>query len=51
MLRRALVRALARTADIDFVRLHHAITDHGLDAAYREIWGEAFPGEPPPGVD
>jgi hypothetical protein len=38
-------------ADIDFVRLHHAITGHGLDAAYREIWGEAFPGEPPPGVD
>lgn len=34
--------------DIDFERLHSALVGHGLIAAYREIWCEAFPDEPPP---
>lgn len=34
--------------DIDFDRLHRTLVDHGLIAAYREIWSEAFPAETPP---
>jgi hypothetical protein len=37
--------------DIDFQRLHRAISDHGLAGTYREIWAEAFPDEPPPEID
>lgn len=35
-------------ADIDFDRLGREIAAHGLDAAYRTIWHDAFPGEPFP---
>lgn len=37
--------------DIDFQRLHRVVAGHGLAAAYREIWSEAFPDEPPPAMD
>ena len=35
-------------ADLDFQRLHRAVADHGLTAAYRTVWSEAFPDETPP---
>lgn len=38
-------------SDIDFERLGREITAHGLDADYRTIWHDAFPGEPFPAGD
>lgn len=35
-------------ADLDFQRLHRAVADHGLSAAYRTVWREAFPDDAPP---
>lgn len=34
--------------EIDFGRLHREIVRHDLAPAYREIWADAFPGEPLP---
>lgn len=36
--------------EIDFSRLHRAIERQGLSSDYKEIWREAFPEEPPPGI-
>ncbi len=35
--------------EIDPERLRRGIAEFGLSQQYREIWSEAFPGEPPPG--
>ena len=37
--------------EIDFARLHREVATQGIAADYREIWREAFPGEPLPGID
>ena len=36
--------------EIDFARLDRAIERQGLSSDYKEIWREAFPEEPPPGI-